>query len=59
MNEHQHCYHLFTGPIMVVIKPDYVLEKCCSCGATRQSHRDHQMPIEISERYKGNCRFGR
>jgi hypothetical protein len=36
-----HCFHLFTGPIWMIIPDGQVLEKCCKCGATRLVHIDH------------------
>jgi len=38
---HQHCWHSYRGPILMVIKDGHVLEKCCECGAIRQVHIEH------------------
>lgn len=35
-------YHLDTGPILMVLKPGHVLERCCRCQGTRQVHVEHR-----------------
>lgn len=39
---HEHCFHLFRGPIWMVMPDGYVLEKCCKCEQTRLVHAEHR-----------------
>jgi len=39
--EHKHCFHLFRGPIHMVIPDGHVVQKCCTCERTRTVHADH------------------
>lgn len=41
MSEHEHCWHIFTGPLLMVIRDGHVVQKCCKCPAMRQVHREH------------------
>jgi len=40
--EHEHCFHIFRGPIWMVIPDGHVIEKCCMCDATRTVHAEHR-----------------
>lgn len=37
-----HCWHLDGGPVMMVIRPNHVIERCCHCDAIRQVHSGHR-----------------
>lgn len=41
LENHQHCWHLFSGPIWMVLPDGCVIEQCCECPANRVIHRDH------------------
>lgn len=38
----KHCWHIFTGPLLMVVPDGHVVEKCCSCKAMRTIHRGHR-----------------
>lgn len=35
------CFHVFTGPIWMVVPDGHVVQKCCHCSAMRTIHRCH------------------
>lgn len=39
--KHEHCWHLFRGPLMMVMPDGHVAEKCCECQAMRTIHAGH------------------
>lgn len=39
----QHCWHLFEGPLWVVLRSGHIVQECCKCGQTRIIHRDHAL----------------
>lgn len=41
LKEHQHCYHISTKPIMMVVPDGYVVQKCCKCESVRTIHSAH------------------
>lgn len=41
MSEHEHCWHVFTGPHMTVLEPGHIILQCCMCPTRRAVHRDH------------------
>lgn len=38
---HEHCYHAYRGPMMMVIPDGHIVQKCCKCSSTRTVHADH------------------
>ena len=40
--EHECCFHLYGGPIWMVIPDGHVVEKCCQCNCTRTVHAEHR-----------------
>lgn len=38
---HEHCWHAFRGPLLMVVPDGHIVQKCCSCKATRTIHVDH------------------
>lgn len=40
-NHIEHCFHNFSGPLMMVLPDGCVHQKCCRCFVTRNIHRDH------------------
>lgn len=40
-SSHNHCWHIYRGPIWMVIPDGHVLQKCCKCDATQMAHVDH------------------
>lgn len=40
---HEHHWHAFEGPTMIVLKDGHILQKCCQREATRQIHQDHAL----------------
>ncbi len=41
MKNHECCFHIFSGPIHMVVPDGHVIEKCCGCSCTRSVHREH------------------
>lgn len=41
MTEHEHCWHLFRGGVMIVLPDGYIVQKCCKCSEARQVHAEH------------------
>lgn len=41
-----HCWHLKTGPIYMVIKDGHIVQMCCKCSNTRTIHKDHILDRE-------------
>lgn len=39
--EHEHCWHLHRGPLMMVLRDGHVVQNCCKCQATRTVHGEH------------------
>lgn len=35
------CYHVYHGPIWMVIPDGFILVQCCKCGRTKTIHMDH------------------
>lgn len=45
----EHCWHVFRGPIHMVIPDGHTVQECCKCHGHRTVHMDHvyghdQMP---------------
>ncbi len=38
---HEHCFHVYRGPIWMVIPDGHTVQKCCKCLTTRLVHVDH------------------
>jgi len=38
---HEHCYHIFSGVIHMVVPNGHILQECCHCGSTRTVHAAH------------------
>lgn len=38
---HTHCWHVFRGPLLMVVPDGHVVQKCCGCATTRVIHADH------------------
>jgi hypothetical protein len=36
-----HCYHVYRGPISMVVPDGHVVEKCCKCGLTTTVYAEH------------------
>lgn len=36
-----HCWHISTKPIMMVVPDGHVVVACCHCQTTRTMHYDH------------------
>ena len=36
-----HCWHLFTGPLWMVLRNGEMVEECCLCKEHRVVHREH------------------
>lgn len=41
-SEHEHCWHAFRGPLMMVVPDGHVVETCCKCHKMRTIHADHR-----------------
>ncbi len=39
-----HHWHLYTGPILMVIPHGHVVQDCCVCNALRTIHKGHVKP---------------
>jgi len=38
---HEHCWHVYSGPIHMVIPNGHIVQQCCKCESTRTVHVDH------------------
>lgn len=39
--KHDHCWHQYRGPILMVIPDGHTIQNCCKCPETRTIHIDH------------------
>lgn len=39
--QHEHCWHVFSGPYSMVLHDGEVLMECCKCHEHKTIHRDH------------------
>lgn len=39
--DHQHCWHMAEGPLLMQVKDGHLVQCCCKCQALRQIHRAH------------------
>ena len=37
----EHCWHLVTGALHIVLRPGYVVMECCKCHEHKTVHQDH------------------
>lgn len=49
-DSHEHCWHIFGGPIWMVVPDGHVVEECCHCHQHRTIHIEHRhhRPLDLS-----------
>lgn len=45
----EHCWHLLTGALHIVLPPGYVVMECCKCHEHKTVHQDH-VYIELQKK---------
>ena len=42
MGHERHCWHDYHGPIWMVLRDGLVIQRCCTCSASRTIHTEHR-----------------
>lgn len=48
-DDHSHCWHIFRGPIWMVVPDGHIVQQCCECQTSRTIHADHAHDRRIKD----------